>query len=298
MPVFVRRFRWILLILGLACVLVNFIAYQQAYHFTHYAQDQNVRPFESLSLLEKIGAGLVGIDVPRPINHRTPASVGLAYEVKQIDLANEDYLEGWYIPRPDARGLVLLFHGYAGSKDTLLAPALIFHDLSYATFLVDFRGSGGSTGSDTTLGVREGIDVAETVRYAQTKLFPGKPLILYGFSMGSAAILRAIATEHIQPDAIILEHPFDTLLNTIRNRASALHMPAFPTAELLAFWGSVQNGFNGFSLNPVEWASSVKCPVLIFRGSQDVRVTEEQANAVFDHVLVPIKNLIRINKER
>ncbi len=286
-----RKFKLALVILVAGCALVNFIAYQQAYHFTHYVQDENVRPFESLSVLEKIASGITGIKVPRPTNHRTPENIGLAYEVRRIDLSKDEQLEGWYIPRSEAHGLVILFHGYAGSKDTLLAPALIFHDLGYATFLVDFRGSGGSTGSDTTLGFREGIDVVETIHYAKTNLMPRKPLILYGFSMGSAAILRAIASEHIQPDAIILEHPFDTLLNTIRNRATALHMPAFPTAELLVLWGSIQNGFNGFMLNPDEWASSVKCPVLILRGGQDIRVTQEQAYSVFAHVPVPIKGI-------
>ena len=37
------------------------------------------------------------------------------------------------------------------------------HDLGYACFLVDFRGSGGSSGDATTIGYREADDVVRSV---------------------------------------------------------------------------------------------------------------------------------------
>jgi pimeloyl-ACP methyl ester carboxylesterase len=52
---------------------------------------------------------------------------------------------------------------------------------------------------------------------------------------------------------------------------------------LLVFWGGVQQGFNGFRHNPVEYAARVDCPVLQMHGTEDLRVTREQAQAVFDH---------------
>jgi uncharacterized protein len=37
----------------------------------------------------------------------------------------------------------------------------------------------------------------------------------------------------------------------------ALHIPPFPLAELIIFWGGVQHGFNAFAHNPVTYAAQV-----------------------------------------
>jgi alpha-beta hydrolase superfamily lysophospholipase len=107
-------------------------------------------------------------------------------------------------------------------------------------------------------------------------------MILYGQSMGSAAILRAVAVHPIQPAALVLECPFDRMLATVENRFDAMGLPAFPSARLLVFWGGVQHRFNGFQHNPVEYAQHVKAPVLLLHGENDPRVTRAQAKAVFE----------------
>lgn len=43
-------------------------------------------------------------------------------------------------------------------KASMLPAAKAFHDLGYKVVLVDFRGSGGSTGEGTTVGYREAED--------------------------------------------------------------------------------------------------------------------------------------------
>jgi alpha-beta hydrolase superfamily lysophospholipase len=152
--------------------------------------------------------------------------------------------------------------------------------------LVVFRGAGGSRRRDTTLGVREGTDVALTVRWA-TAQWPGSPLILYGFSMGSAAVLEAVAHAGVQPAALILESPFDRLLNGARVRFQAMGLPGTPGAELLLFWGSVQAGTNAFALAPADDAAAVHAPTLVLHGSLDPRVPLAQAQAVYDRLAGP-----------
>ena len=99
-----------------------------------------------------------------------------------------------------------MFHRKDSAKTGLLDPAKVFHLLGCRVILVNFRGSGGSSGSSTTIGVRESR-VALAFQYAKGLDF-GKQTILYAVSMGTAAILKAIALENIKPDAIILELPF------------------------------------------------------------------------------------------
>jgi dipeptidyl aminopeptidase/acylaminoacyl peptidase len=86
----------------------------------------------------------------------------------------------------------------------MVPEARAFLDLGYSVMLVDFRGSGGSSESNTTVGFYEAEDVAAAVRYAQKQL-PHSKLILYGGSMGAAAVLRAVANYNVQADAIIVE---------------------------------------------------------------------------------------------
>jgi alpha-beta hydrolase superfamily lysophospholipase len=276
-----RRTRWLFVAVALLLVIPNLLAWNQAWAMTHYAaRGQRTAPPERLSLVDKIGAILLGVTVPRPANSSSPAQVGLSFEMRTI-LVDDGRLEVWYATSQGGRGVVLMFPAYAESKSSLLQSARAIADLGFDTLMVDFRGVGGSTGSDTTLGIKEARDIAAAFRYARQE-WPGRPIALYGVSMGAVAALRAVAAKDVRPDALILESPFDSLLNTVRNRFHATGLPDFPAAEMLVFWGGVQHGFDGFAHNPVEYARSVRCPTLLLYGDRDPRVTPGQSRAIYD----------------
>ena len=151
---------------------------------------------------------------------------------------------------------------------------------------VDFRGTGGSSGDDTTLGMREAEDVAAAFVYARDN-WPDQPAVLYGVSMGGAAILRAVAHENVRPAGLILEGTFDQMLTTTRHRFHAVGAPASPAAELLLFWGSLQLGYNGFGHNPAEYAASAECPTLLMHGQRDPWVTPDETRAIFERLRGP-----------
>jgi alpha-beta hydrolase superfamily lysophospholipase len=219
------------------------------------------------------------VKLPRPENHSTPVDHYLPFESHHISLSKNEQLEAWFVPHPQSRGIVVMFPGYAGVKEALLTPAAQFYQFGYSSLLVDFRGSGGSSGDDTTLGLREADDVAATFAYVQ-QWWPGQPIILYGISMGGAAILRAVAMNGVQPAAIIVEGVFDRLLTTVQHRFDAVHLPSWPVAQLLVFWGSVQMGYNGFRHNPVDYASSITCPILVMHGERDPWITSGETQAL------------------
>jgi len=278
---------WGAIVLFLAgFVAFNVVAYNQAYTMTHFTEGgaKTAKP-EAQKGLGKLKVLLTGVNIPKPTNSSNPSDFGLKYETHRINVDKDVQLEAWYIPRgEDARGLVLLFHGYGSCKDKLLKEAKAFHDLGYSTFLTDFRGSGGSNQRVTSIGVFEADDLIKSVEYAGKMRTSNQPMILFGDSMGAAVVLRAIAIGHIKPDAIILEGVFDRLLSAVRNRFHSMRVPAFPAAEFMTIWGSVQLGFNEFRHNPVEYASKVTCPALMLHGTDDPRSTLEQARAVFDRL--------------
>lgn len=265
----------------LVFVALNVFAFVHARAMTHFtASGSRTEKPEALSIFGKLKVLFTGVRIPKPVNHVTPAHVGLKFAVRAIPGEDVPTLEVWDVACLQPRGRVLLFHGYAAAKASLLDEARVFHDLGYAVCLVDFRGSGGSDGTDTTIGVREAEDVARA--FSNQKMIG--PCILYGQSMGSAAILRAIAVHGIRPDAVIIESPFDRLLSTVENRFTAMKLPAFPCAQLLVFWGGVQQGFNGFTHNPTDYAREVPCPVLLMHGDQDARVTPAQVESIHQNL--------------
>ena len=280
-----RKLSVALALLALA-LFVNLLAYRHAYTMTHFVRDGRPKAaagdgsrLEGMGLWRKIGVLLGGVTLYRPENLVTPSSVGLDYEIRTFP-GETGALEGWYVPHADARGLALIFHGYGSCKGEMLAELKGFHDLGYACLLIDFPGSGGSDGDVTTVGWREAGDVARTVDYACGQ-WPGQRLIVFGQSMGAAAVLRAMAVHGVKADATVLECPYDTLLHTVEMRFNAMGLPGFPGAELLTFWGGVQLGFNTFALNPVDYARSATGPILMLHGGEDRRVSRPQLDAIY-----------------
>src|SRR5579871_3277165 len=140
-----RRPRCLVVLVVALLLLVNVMTYVHARAMTTFAPGgrRSARP-EELSALGKACILLTGVNLPRPVNDKTPAEFGLEYETVEIRENNGVDLEAWRIRCRDARAVVVMFHGYAASKSSLLTEALALHRLGCETLLVDFRGSGGS----------------------------------------------------------------------------------------------------------------------------------------------------------
>jgi alpha-beta hydrolase superfamily lysophospholipase len=265
---------------GLVFVIFNVMTFAEAWGMTHYQSvDTRSTRVRELNEWGKLRFLFTGPTVRRMQNTSTPADQGLAFTTKQIRNARGQHLETWCIPARGNGPVVLLFPGYGGSKDTLLGAAVEFNKLGCETWLVDFSGIGGSDGRTTTIGWREGNDVVAVAQAARAAN-PHRPLVLYGTSMGAAAILRAAHLGSAQPDGIILECPFDRLVSTIGRRCDLIGIPRVPFAAGVAFWAGVQHGFNGFSHNPVAFARDVRCPTLLFQGGQDQFVSTDCARRI------------------
>lgn len=273
------------LVMGLAAL--NFAAYRQARAFTHFAPTGHRTPApQTLSVVQKMQVVVKGVEVPRPQNRRTPRDIGFTYERHVFKGTQGVPLEAWLIPHVDARGTVILFHGHAASKDSQLREASVFHGMGFNAFLVDFYGSGGSGGNETSIGFYEAEDVARSFDYAVN--LPGAgPVVLYGASMGAAAVIKGVADENLRPAALILECPFDSLIGTVRHRFTAMGIPSFPLADLLVFWGGMLEGFNGFGYRPADSASRIDRPTLLMGGENDEYVRPEEARAIFEGLRGP-----------
>ena len=252
-------------------ILLNVVAFSQAWSMTHYVvSGAKTKSLERLTFWEKCKVVVTGPTVTRPQNKLKPEDYALAVSIVVIESAGGERIEAWRTSLP-GKPAVVMFPGYANSKDTLLRAAQEFDKTGFEVWMVDFRGCGGSTGNKTTIGWYEADDVAAAVDAVRAENKERK-VLLYGQSLGAASILRAVGTGKTAPAAIIAEAPFDSLLQTVGNRFSAMGMPRFPFAQLLVFWGGVQHGFNGFDHVPAEAARAIRVPTLVMMGENDNRV--------------------------
>lgn len=280
-----KRFHFARFLLYTAFIMVfgmNVSACIQAYSMTHFSKGKHRTPDpEKLSFMQKAKAVVFGVELPRPQNRKTPENFDLPFVTLRYKAQEQRFLEAWYVPCVSARALILLFHGYATQKDSLLEEARQFNKMGFAVMLVDFQGSGGSDGQKTSIGYHEASDVRASVDFARHR-FPHQKIFGYGFSMGSVALMRAVAVHGIQLDGMILSCPFGSVLSSVKSRFEMMGRPSFPAAHLLVFWGGFLHGFNAFLHNSQKYAGAITIPVLLMQGARDRRVSLKQSNLIFE----------------
>ena len=238
---------------------------------------------EQMGFYDKLRVLISGVAVPRPVNEGTPSAYGLDYEPHRVPNGRGDELDLWFLPGDDDGVVALLFTGYASSKGEPASPraglSRTRRECSAGRLLRCWRLSG----SGTSLGILESHDVAAVTSYARSK-WPGAKVVLYGQSMGGAAVLRAVALEGVRPDAIAIESTFDRMVSAVGARFRRMGLPAWPGAPLLVFWGGLRIGANGFEHDPVAYAASVDCPSLVLQSGQDPNVSSTQARSIYDNL--------------
>ena len=147
----------------------------------------------------------------------TPDDFGLAYEDVTIE-SDGLRLAGWWIPAgpgPNAATTTILVHGYSSNMSKVMrlwAPNL--HDAGYSVLTLDLRNHGASpdTNGLVTYGVDEAKDVLAAVAYVRANaaalgVDPDR-IVLYGGSMGAAAVLNAAGQHPPGVVAVVADSSF------------------------------------------------------------------------------------------
>lgn len=122
--------------------------------------------------------------------------------------------------KQEPKGLILFFHGNAGSLKRWGEYAVDFTSLGCDILMVDYRGYGKSTGKPNEENLYQ--DARTILNWTKANLTYSK-LILYGRSLGSA-IATNLATQS-NPDLLILETPFDKLSSLLYSLPSRYSFP-------------------------------------------------------------------------
>lgn len=147
-----------------------------------------------------------------------------------------------------AKGVVLYFHGNAGSLRTWGSIAPDFTEKGYDLLLPDYRSYGKSRGKLSERALHD--DALLAYDWLRDR-YPDNEIIVYGRSLGSGIAVRLAAER--SPKMLILESPFYSMADL-----AARSMPFLPTSLLLQY-----------PLCSDKYIVNVRCPVVLFHGSDD-----------------------------
>lgn len=147
-----------------------------------------------------------------------------------------------------AKGLVLYFHGNAGSLASWGDVAKDFTPFGYDVLIMDFRGYGKSTGKIQN---EEGLHHdAEFIYKEMLKQYKEEDIIIYGRSIGTG-IASKLAVAH-SPGQLVLETPYFSFPDLVK------HIYPFVPAFLVKY-----------KLANNTYLPEVKCRVSLIHGTKD-----------------------------
>ncbi len=263
----------------LAFILLNLGAALHAHRLTRFADyPSGARPVpEAMSAWDRLTFAVTGGFAPKS---RLKAQPDFPFEPIDIITTTSGTLRGWQsISSPGTTATIILCHGHGATRSALLTEADFFRGLGLRVVMFDFRAHGESSGDVCSIGYHEAADVKAVYDYVRAA-HSADHILLYGISMGAVASARAIAEYDLQPTALILEMPFNRLLDAVRARVRLMKLPAEPASSLLTFWGGVQLGFSGFDLATADYVKSAACPILLQWGTADQRVSKQEILAI------------------
>jgi len=187
---------------------------------------------------------------PELVLSADPSHIGLPFENISFETKDRLRLSGWFIPKENARGVLLFCHGNAGNIGHRLESIQDFHQLGLDIFVFDYRGYGESEGKPTEMGTYEDAEAAWRYLVEERQVNPDK-IVVFGRSLGGA-VASWLASRHT-PGALILESTFTSLPDI----AATLY-PYLPVRLMLRF-----------KYNTVEYLSEVNCPALIIHSRDD-----------------------------
>ena len=185
------------------------------------------------------------------------------FEEHFLATSNEGEINLLHFKSKSPRGLIVYFHGNAGSLERWGNVVEPFVGFGYDVLIADYRGYGKSTGdrSQTHL-----LDDAEQVYAFAKKLHDEGQIILYGRSLGSA-FASFLAGRHA-PKRVILETPFYSLEEEANRR-----FMMYPVSLFLQY-----------NLRNYQYLEQNNAPVYVFHGTKDRIVSFDSGTHLFESI--------------
>ena len=193
-------------------------------------------------------------------------------------------LRGKWVPAPEPKATIILFHGYRTHYLHDFAGIFsMYRSIGLNLLLVRQRAHGESEGKYITFGVRERRDVLSWVEL-HNRTHGMDNVFLGGMSMGASTVLFA-AGEDLPPNVRGItadcgfSSPKEIMAEVIRNR---FHLPPALVLPLVGFWTKTLGGFSLTECSTSETLARAKVPVLFIHGKADTFVPCRMSQAGYD----------------
>ena len=153
---------------------------------------------------------------PRALASQPDHPAAVAVEVERSDAV----LRGWVVNGGHDGPLVVYFGGNAEEVSMNIDH---FANRQATMVLFNYRGYGESTGRPSQRHLVK--DAVAVVEWAKAR-YPGRPLVLFGSSLGTG--VAALAAAEVKPDAAILVSPYRSIA-----RVAQKHFRVFPVRWML-----------------------------------------------------------------
>lgn len=222
-----------------------------------------------------------------PYPEPPPTVPWATFEGHRLKTDDGQEIGAWFAEGREDAPSVLFLHGNGGGRAHCLTRAeLTATDLGCATMLISMRAHGDSTGETNDIGLSARRDVIAAVDFLEARR-PGRPIVIVGVSLGSAAAAFAAGDLGDRVAGYVLESPYADLKTAVRNRTRAILPTPF---EQVAYLGLRIAGLALLpqldAIAPVEAVAKTPedVPVLILAGEADVLATVAEARAILGRV--------------
>ena len=156
----------------------------------------------------------------------TPNHVNLNYEDVWLQTKDGDRIHGWFVPEPNARWTVLMFHGNGGNISHRLETLRLLNNVGVNTLIIDYRGYGLSEGQPSEQATY--LDAMAAWEHLVEERSGRDSIIVFGRSLGGAVAVW-LANE-VNPRGLILESTFTSVIDMAQH-----HYPFLPVRYISKF---------------------------------------------------------------
>lgn len=197
----------------------------------------------------------------------------LDHNARDVYMTSHDGLKlhATWVPAPNARGTVVLVHGYQSCVLTDFSVAFpLYHELGFNLLLPTQRSHGKSEGKYVTFGVLESRDMLDWAAYHNAH-FGAIPMIFSGLSMGASTVMY-LADENLPENVrgLIADCGFTTPKEIISKVfRQVAHIPAGFVLWATELFARV---FGKFSLSGKDTTQSLAKntrPIVLIHGLDD-----------------------------
>ena len=189
-----------------------------------------------------------------PRDYRFEFDTEFGFEEIFLSAPDGSQLHSLLFGQQNPKGIILYFHGNAGSLAGWGSVAYDLLPYGYEVLITDYRGYGKSTGK-----------ISEANFFSDAQLwydlcrsrFPENQIIIYGRSLGTGLATQVAAQN--RPGRVLLESPFFNMADLAKR-----HFPGFPHQQLLRY-----------PFRNDKYILEIQSPVFIIHGTDDEVVPYE-----------------------